>query len=140
MKAPRYKPSRKFGFNMTPMIDVVFLLIIFFLVSSHLAQRENRIEVDLPMAASGEDDTPSSSPRVTVTVLADGTVLLAGKPIALVDLSARLKSRRLQSGDQVELRIRSDRRALYQIIEPVLSSAAEAGVWNVTFAVLERAR
>jgi len=123
---------------MTPMIDVVFLLIIFFLVSSHLAQRENRIEVDLPEATSGEDDTPSPAPRVTVTVLADGSVLLAGQPIALAQLPDRLRSRREQSGDQVELRIRSDRRAPYRIIEPVLSGAAEAGVWNVTFAVLER--
>ena len=59
---------------MTPMIDVVFLLIIFFLLSSHLAQRENRIDVDLPQATSGEEDLPSTQPRVTVTVLEDGSV------------------------------------------------------------------
>jgi len=45
------------GFNMTPMIDVVFLLIIFFLVSSHLAQQETQLELDLPEATSGTRPT-----------------------------------------------------------------------------------
>ena len=39
---------------MTPMIDVTFLLIIFFLVSSHLAQQELQVDLELPAAASGE--------------------------------------------------------------------------------------
>lgn len=133
-------PTRRanVGFNMTPMIDVVFLLIIFFLLSSHLAQRENRIQVDLPTASSGEDDLPSSQPRVTVTVLEDGSVLLAGRPIELTALPSALQARQEKAGERIELRIRSDRRVPYRIVEPVLSSAAEADVWNVTFAVLER--
>ena len=55
------------SFNMTPMIDVVFLLIIFFLVSSNLAQQEVHLEIDLPDAASGnrpqEDDTRHYPPK-----------------------------------------------------------------------------
>ncbi len=41
---------------MTPMIDVTFLLIIFFLVSSHLAKQENFLKLDLPTAAAGAVD------------------------------------------------------------------------------------
>ncbi|MBT6848587.1 MAG: biopolymer transporter ExbD, partial [Planctomycetaceae bacterium] len=54
MQTPRYARSKETGFNMTPMIDVVFLLIIFFLVSSHLARQETQLELDLPEASSGE--------------------------------------------------------------------------------------
>ena len=114
------------------MIDVVFLLIIFFLLSSHLAQRENRIDVDLPQATSGEEDLPSTQPRVTVTVLEDGSVLLAGRPVQLAALPNALRARQDQVGERIELRIRSDRRVPYAIIEPILSGAAEAEIWNVT--------
>ena len=59
-------------FNMAPLIDVVFLLIIFFLVSSHLAQQEVQLELDLPTAASGQSPGEDQTRRVVVNVLPDG--------------------------------------------------------------------
>ena len=56
MHIPSYARSKEVGFNMTPMIDVVFLLIIFFLVSSHLAKQESQMEIDLPNTESGSGD------------------------------------------------------------------------------------
>ena len=53
MKIPTSQTSRRFGANMTPLIDVVFLLIIFFLVSSQLARQEANIELELPEASTG---------------------------------------------------------------------------------------
>jgi biopolymer transport protein ExbD len=74
MKTLRFPRSRRLGINMTPMIDVVFLLIIFFLVSNHLVRQESSIKIDLPQAASGEQDTPDRRVRMTLTVESDGTV------------------------------------------------------------------
>ena len=68
----RVDRSRPIDFNMTPLIDVVFLLIIFFLVSSHLAQRETQQELALPTAASGRVGEDSPTARVTIHLLADG--------------------------------------------------------------------
>ena len=68
MHIPRYKPYQKLGFNMTPMIDVVFLLIIFFLVSSHLAKQETQIELALPTAVSASDDDFEDKPRLTINI------------------------------------------------------------------------
>lgn len=124
------------AFNMTPMIDVVFLLIIFFLVSSHLAQRENRIPVDLPSASSGQDDVAQSNPRVTLTVKADGETWLAGEIVDMAKLPSRLTDHRHRLGDDLEVRIRCDRTVPYHRIEPVLNAAAESSIWNVTFAVV----
>ncbi len=132
----RLKPT-PVGFNMTPMIDVVFLLIIFFLVSSHLAQRENRIQVELPAAASGRAARTDETPRVTVTLQADGLLWLGGREIAAPQLAARLRQERDQHGGNLELRVRCDRRVPYRRVEPVLTSAVDAGLWNVSFAVLE---
>ena len=138
MKIPSTSSRGHVGFNMTPMIDVVFLLIIFFLVSSHLARRENRIPVELPNAVSGQDDLASPTPRVTLTIKSDGTALLSGEPFRIAELPQRLAAQRAQMGDEMELRIRGDRRVPYRVVEPILDGAAKAGVWNVTFAVVER--
>ncbi|MCA9180756.1 MAG: biopolymer transporter ExbD, partial [Planctomycetales bacterium] len=45
MRTPKLLAAGSASINMTPMIDVVFLLIIFFLVSSHLAKQENQVEL-----------------------------------------------------------------------------------------------
>jgi len=120
---------------MTPMIDVVFLLIIFFLVSSHLAQQESRLELPLPVADSGMAAVDDQSPRVIVNVQSDGSVLLAGQRVDRTQLEERLRYEWNRTGSDLELRIRSDRNVAYQLVEPILLAAARAGVWNVTFAV-----
>jgi len=52
MKVPQYRPTGGTTISMTPMIDIVFLLIIFFLVSSHMASRETAQPIDLPSAST----------------------------------------------------------------------------------------
>jgi len=126
--------------NMTPMIDVVFLLIIFFLVSSHLARQETQLELDLPSAASADEATDNQRPRVTINVRADGETLLAGSPTPIDQLTQRLSYEQTQSEEGVEVRIRSDRTATYSTVEPILVACAKAGVWKVTFAVREGGR
>ena len=132
---PRLR-RRSVGINMTPMIDVVFLLIIFFLVSSHLAQRENRIQVELPTAAGGQRDLPDDTPRLTLTLQQDGRLWLGGMPLSIGQLTERLQRQLTQHGTALELRIRCDRQLPYRQVEPILASAARAGLWNVSFAVL----
>ncbi|TWT90929.1 Biopolymer transport protein ExbD [Pseudobythopirellula maris] len=122
---------------MTPMIDVVFLLIIFFLVSSTLAKRETLLDLDLPTAASGRDSQADSTPHVTVNVDASGVVLLAGSPVQPAELLARLRAESERHEEGITVRVRSDRAADYASVEPVLAACAEAEVWNVVFAVYE---
>ena len=134
----RLRDSRvrgRVGFNMTPMIDVVFLLIIFFLVSSHLARQEVQLDLDLPAAESGHRPPEESRPRVTVNVLADGQVLLGGRSVDPQELARRLKFEADRAGRDLEVRIRGDRQVAYRHIEPIMVACARAGTWNVTFAV-----
>ena len=56
MKIPTRTQDRGFAFNITPLIDVVFLLIIFFLVASHFIRNENVERIELPLASQGKDD------------------------------------------------------------------------------------
>lgn len=127
------------GFNMTPMIDVVFQLIIFFLLSSHLSQNENNLPLPLPKADSGrQDEGDQDRPRVTINVLLDGTMLLAGTPVSLADLPARLQDRVKHFGPGMEVRIRADRSVPYRHVEPVMLACMQAGIREVGYAVYRR--
>lgn len=138
MRIPRVTQNGEVGFNMTPMIDVVFQLIIFFLLSSHLAKQENQLELPLPSAGMGEEDTDDERPRVTINILASGQLQLGSQPITPDELTAHLRERLARLGKDLELRIRSDREAPYRFVDPVLLASARAGLWNVTFAVYRR--
>lgn len=126
------------GINMTPMIDVVFQLLIFFLVSSHLAKQEAQLPLPLPTASTGEDSSEASEHRATLNILANGTILLAGRPTTVVELPQRLRRLRDDEGADVELRLRVDRAAEYAAVEPVLAECAQAQIWNVAFSVRRR--
>ena len=135
MRLPNFARRASIGFNMTPMIDVVFLLIIFFLVSSHLAKQEAQMDLPLPVAHSGSTPDDMESRRVTVNVLEDGHLLLAGRPIRPDQLQQRLQDAAGAGGADLEVRIRSDRYVAYGSVVPILIACARAGIWNVTFAV-----
>ncbi|HWC88784.1 MAG TPA: biopolymer transporter ExbD [Pirellulales bacterium] len=139
MRAPVYKGHASLEFNMTPMIDVTFLLIIFFLLASHFAQQEVQLDLDLPSAASGQPIKESQARRITINVLADGQALLGGQRLAGPELSRRIEfeSRQLASpGEELEVRIRTDRSAPYRDVEPILLACARAGIWKVSFSVV----
>ena len=138
MEIPRIGRSRQVDFNMTPMIDVVFLLIIFFLVSSHLAQQETHRQIDLPRAASGYDSAASGATRVTVNVLSDGHIFLGSDLVDAPELDRRLQVERQEMDGQLEVGLRADRNVRYHVVEPILLACAKAGIWNVSFAVYER--
>lgn len=118
------------------MIDVVFLLIIFFLVSSHMAKQENHVELALPVASSGEEVRDESAPRITLNVLPDGQLLFGGQSLKIADLDAPLAAAQKRLGEQMELRIRADRTVAYERVSPILAAASRIGIWRVTFSVV----
>lgn len=138
MRIPTRPIAAGMGLSMTPMIDVVFLLVIFFLLSSHLARQETQLALPLPSAESGQPDPQPDKPRVTVNVLADGTLLVAGRPVSADELSGRLRERLAERGSALEVRIRGDRGVPYRHVEPILVACTREGIWNVSYAVQRR--
>jgi biopolymer transport protein ExbD len=120
------------------MIDVVFLLIIFFLVSSHLARQESRLKLPLPVASSGEEDPAVSSLRVTINVNGDGSLTIGNQPIVAAELAQRLASARQELGKDMEVRIRASRLTPYGDVQPIMMTCTKQGIWNVTYAVYRR--
>jgi biopolymer transport protein ExbD len=136
MRLPQRRPLNA-QINMTPMIDVTFQLIIFFLLSSRLAQQE-ALDLNLPVAASSSPTADDERPRLSVNVSPDGQVFFGSMQVQPVDMARLLHRQRDRLGNDLEVRIRADRQVLYGVIEPILLACADANIWNVTFAVFER--
>ena len=139
MRAPVVRRSTRLEMNMTPMIDVVFLLIIFFLVSSHLARQEVQAELDLPTATTGDDTRQTETPRVTINIVpqqGEFSVRFGALPVDTGEFRRRLQHELDKAGTDLEVRIRADRATPYEVVEPLLVSCATLGVWNVKFAVV----
>jgi len=136
MRAPASSARGEVGINMTPMIDVVFQLIIFFLLASHLGQQESQTAIELPAATSGNRADDDDARRVTVNVLGDGGLVLSGRRLANGELDRVLRVERTGVGPNLEVRVRCDRSAPYRHVEPILVACTKAGVWQVTFAVV----
>ena len=136
MQIPSSSDRRSVGANMTPMIDVVFLLIIFFLVSSHLARQENKLPLDLPVAGTYDLMDPERAP-LTVSVDTAGRWLVGGDVVNTDQLKAVLRDHRGRMGRTAAIRIRSDAAIQYRFVEPVLREAALAGVTDASIAVRE---
>ena len=137
MKVP-VRP-RQFGlsFNITPLIDIVFLLVIFFLVASHVARSESTEPVALPTASQGRDDVESLPDRLVVTVTADHRLHVAGQVVTLQDIERVLSQRENTTrAGQYEVRIRGDQRVPFRVVEPIMLACARAGITRVGYAVL----
>ena len=138
MRLPSANIQRGLQFNITPLIDVVFLLIIFFLVASHFIRNEQVEPVTLPTATQGRDEEEVAS-RVLVTVATDRRLLLSGQLATMDEIERKLQLVAEEHGAAAtELRIRADRAVPYSVVEPLLLAAARCGVTKVRFAVLPK--
>jgi biopolymer transport protein TolR len=135
MKRPTQSRSRSLGFNMTPMIDITFLLVIFFLVASHWSRQEFSIEMNLPTAQSGREPIEDETPRVTVNILSDGQTLLGSQTVEGQELASRLRVENAKHDGKLEVRLRADRGTPFGVVEPVLKTCADAGIANANFSV-----
>ena len=140
MQIPKPPKKPNLSFNMTPMIDVVFLLIIFFLVSSNLVQQESLIAVDLPTAKTSRipKTTESGTRKITINITSEDHIFLGMTPIHREQLRQHLIAEQSRSSKSLEVRIRTDRRVSYHAIEPILMICSQAGIDNVSFHTYQR--
>ena len=136
MKIPTSSRKRSLRFNLTPLIDIVFQLIIFFLVASHFVRNENLEAVELPEATQEESEDAESPHRLVVTITEDRRMHVAGRAVDQQAVEQMIIAGREESPQRFEVRIRGDRTIPYQMIEPILLASARAGVTDVKFAVV----
>ena len=130
-------PQRRAAMPMAPMIDILFLLIIFFVTTSSFRAEEQHLDVNLPTAESAETAQVRPS-EVIVNIREDGTILIGSAEHTLETLHATLSALVAEYPDE-HLIIRGDQLTLYERIIAVMDTARAAGIKSLDFAIVRPA-
>jgi biopolymer transport protein ExbD len=114
------------GLDMTPMIDTVFNLLIFFLVAGSFQQAEHEMKIALPVAASA-GPISAALREITVNVDRDGTIIVTGNKMQPEDLRKLIHDAVARNAEQ-KVTVRGDRHTAYANIVSVLDVCKSAGV------------
>lgn len=132
MRFRRRSAPEFIGFQIAPMVDVLIVLLCFFIATWSFARKEMELDVKVPAAQSAKE--PVSTVNQTVlNVKQDGTVVWNRKPVSQDELLPRLESLARLYPDYAII-LRGDERAAYKAIVSVLDTCRAAGIWNVAFA------
>lgn len=119
-------------FQMAPMIDMVFLLLIFFMCASSVSQNRTK-KLEMPVATKGV--VPKDRPdRWTVNILADGTFFSGDKVTTIDDLKVEMAGR-LKAEPKTKVYVRADANAKHKEVKKVLTAMAAIGVDDFIFGV-----
>jgi biopolymer transport protein ExbD len=118
--------------NLTPMIDIVFLLIIFFMVGTRFTEAEREFDIELPTVTDAQPLTTMPD-EIVVSVTNDGRYLLRDEERTLEELKSALTAARENFADQAVL-IRGDGQGPYQYVMDVLAVCHSAKITNVSLA------
>jgi biopolymer transport protein ExbD len=132
MNLRRHATPHHPGIQLAPLVDVLLLLLIFFLMTWNAARNENELDVKIPKAAAAKEK-PAPIGDVIVNVKADGNVIVNRRTLAVPELTDLLKGLVELNADQAVV-IRGDEAGAYKNIVSVLNVCSQAGVTNVAFA------
>ncbi|SMG28472.1 ExbD/TolR family protein [Paraburkholderia susongensis] len=114
--------------NMTPLVDVMLVLLIVFMVTIPVIR--HAVKIDLPHASSQKEDTKPA--QVTVSIDADGNVLWDDAKVDDAALAAKIATA-AQASPQPELHLDADRKVPYEKVAQVMSAAQAGGLTKIGF-------
>jgi biopolymer transport protein ExbD len=120
------------GIQLAPLVDVLLLLLIFFLMTWNAARNENELDVKVPKASAAKEK-PAPIGDVVVNVKTDGNVVVNRRTLSAAELGELLKSL-VQLNSEQAVVIRGDEAGAYKNIIDVLNVCTNAGITNVAFA------
>lgn len=118
--------------NLTPMIDVVFLLLLFFMITTSFV-RESALQIDLPQATGEQSERQQP---INIVISADGEVLVNEAPVAeMTDaVMRRLLTEAAGDRDDPQIVISADAESAYQHIITAMDNAQQLGYHRITLA------
>lgn len=119
--------------QLAPMIDILLLLLSFFIISWQFSKSETELKVSVPTAQEGAEPDERQRGEIIVNVLADNSIRVEGLTVDLNQLYTKLAAIAKQFENQ-PVRIRGDGKVAYQRIVEVIDTCQKAGIWNISFA------
>ena len=116
--------------NLTPLIDVVFLLLIFFMVSTTFTH-ENQMRINLPEAQA--EASQSEDSQINLMILQDGAYSINGKTVANRDIETLMEALSLEAGDNLEqaVVISADSETTHQSVVRAMDAAGRLGLTQI---------
>ncbi len=127
------RSTEEVGVNMTPMIDIVFQLIIFFVVTTALDQQSFNERIQLAFSPHGPAIEKRDPRTVTIEVDEKGRLYIGHNRLTEDSLRNLLRSAVAYGADTTPVQIRGDRRVRHESIRRVMEACGEAGLWRVSF-------
>jgi len=121
------------GFQLAPMIDIIFLLLAFFIVTYQLTDNEKVMEISLPAASEGKAKERDNLEKV-INIHADGRVVIDQQELTLDQFEQKMKLLVRVNKNQ-PVRLRGDEATPYKKIVDVIDRCSKAGIWNFSFAI-----
>jgi biopolymer transport protein ExbD len=118
--------------QLAPMIDILLLLLSFFIISWQFSRTETELNVSVPTAQEGAEPERQRG-EIIINVLSDGVIRVEGAKVDLPQLLEKLAAIARQFENQ-PVRIRGDGGVAYQRIVEVIDTCQKAGIWNISFA------
>jgi biopolymer transport protein ExbD len=128
----RNQPLDEPQLNLTPMIDVVIQLVIFFMVGTQFVDHERKIDIALPLVGQAAPLTETPDEMV-VNVTKDGEISLGPKTVSAIELKDQLQEAKRRYAQQAVV-IRGDMDCIYQQVMTVVDICKQAGIDNLQVA------
>ncbi len=131
MKFKSAKPPTS-AIQLAPMIDIVFLLLIFFLVTWQFSRSEQDSKVKVPTSTEGKEENRTYR-EIVVNIRQGGEVVVNGEVLSSDELLRKLQAIVVVDENQ-PVRLRGDGEITYQTLMGVIDICQKAGIWNISFA------
>ncbi len=128
----RRRPQEEVSFQLAPMIDMTFLLLIFFMVTTKISKEQVKMDVRLPVAANAEIPSDLSN-RDIINIDGAGTYFVGDTPYTTKEMAAYLKKRFINF-PPLRIYIRADRNTPAKKIKELMRLASDAGALDIIFA------
>ncbi|MEI8233137.1 MAG: biopolymer transporter ExbD [Verrucomicrobiota bacterium] len=120
------------GFQIAPMVDILLVLLVFFIVTWNFALTENELDVKVPTASAAKEQQPVANQTV-LNVRKNGTVVMNRKELTLDELRKKLEALSGLYPDYAII-VRGDKQLPFENLMAVMDVCRQANIWNVAFA------
>jgi biopolymer transport protein ExbD len=134
----RRKPRETVDINLASLIDVVFILLLFFVVTTTFT-RETQLRVDLPEAVSGSPSEDQSTKHLDIAISADGVFSVNDQLLPKNDLASLMEALQKESGGdtQLPLSISADGKTQHQAVITAMDAAGKLGFSHLRMTTVE---